>query len=137
MEHFKRSTARDFRINGATLEAALREESSDEEEDDELNADEQDEVSLNQRILATIITRREERWVELPFPKTSGTGEKLANRSAHLGVSSNDHRSPYRFLSGRVCGRVIWALGHNAFTTDCVIRKRTLALGIYMNLRPR
>ncbi|XP_073239367.1 Fanconi anemia group I protein-like [Porites lutea] len=43
MEHFKRSTARDFRINGATLEAALREESSDEEDDDELNADEQDE----------------------------------------------------------------------------------------------
>ncbi|CAH3026008.1 unnamed protein product [Porites evermanni] len=43
MEHFKRSTARDFRINGATLEAALREESSDEEEDDEHNADEQDE----------------------------------------------------------------------------------------------
>lgn len=103
MEHFKRSTARDFRINGATLEAALREESSDGEEDDELNADEQDEVSLNQRILATIITRREERWVELPFPKTSGTGEKLANRSADLRVSSNDHRSPYRFSSGRVC----------------------------------
>lgn len=99
MEHFKRSTARDFRINGATLEAALREESSDEEEDDELNADEQDEVSLNQRILATIITRREERWVALPFPKTSGTGEKLAD----LRVSSNDHRSPYRFSSGRVC----------------------------------
>ena len=36
MEHFKRSTARDFRINGATLEAALREESSEEEEDDEV-----------------------------------------------------------------------------------------------------
>ena len=33
MEHFKRSTARDFRINGATLEAALRQESSDEEEE--------------------------------------------------------------------------------------------------------
>lgn len=32
MEHFKRSTARDFRINGATLEAALREESSDDDE---------------------------------------------------------------------------------------------------------
>ena len=57
MEHFKRSTARDFRINGATLEAALREESSDEEEDNEHNADEQDEVSLNQRILATYQTR--------------------------------------------------------------------------------
>ena len=56
MEHFKRSTARDFRINGATLEAALREDSSDEEEDDEHNADEQDEVS-NQRILATYQTR--------------------------------------------------------------------------------
>ena len=103
MEHFKRSTARDFRINGATLEAALREESSDEEEDDELNADEQDEVSLNQRILATIITRREERWVELTFPKTSGTGEKLANRSADRRVSSNDRQSPSRFSSGRVC----------------------------------
>ena len=36
MEHFKRSTARDFRINGATLEAALREESSEEEDDDEV-----------------------------------------------------------------------------------------------------
>ncbi|KAK3697034.1 hypothetical protein QZH41_012504 [Actinostola sp. cb2023] len=34
MQHFKRSTARDFRINGATLEAALREELS--EEDDEV-----------------------------------------------------------------------------------------------------
>ena len=57
MEHFKRSTARDFRINGATLEAALREESSDEEEDDEHSADEQDEVNLNQRILVTYQTR--------------------------------------------------------------------------------
>lgn len=44
MEHFKRSTARDFRINGATLEAALREESSEEEEDDEDHENEQDEV---------------------------------------------------------------------------------------------
>ncbi|XP_048585448.1 Fanconi anemia group I protein isoform X2 [Nematostella vectensis] len=34
MEHIKRSTARDFRINGATLEAALREESSDEEDEE-------------------------------------------------------------------------------------------------------
>ena len=33
MQHFKRSTARDFRINGATLEAALREEMSDNEEE--------------------------------------------------------------------------------------------------------
>jgi hypothetical protein len=31
MEHFKRSTSRDFRINCATLDAALREESSEEE----------------------------------------------------------------------------------------------------------
>ena len=46
MEHFKRSTARDFKINGATLEAALREESSeDEEEEDDGDNDEQDEVS--------------------------------------------------------------------------------------------
>lgn len=44
MEHFKRSTARDFRINGATLEAALREESSEEDEDDEDHENEQDEV---------------------------------------------------------------------------------------------
>lgn len=43
MEHFKRSTARDFRINGATLEAALRQESSDEDEEDDSD-DEQDEV---------------------------------------------------------------------------------------------
>jgi len=44
MEHFKRSTARDFRINGATLEAALRQESSDEEEEhDDENDDQQDE----------------------------------------------------------------------------------------------
>lgn len=42
MEHFKRSTARDFRINGATLEAVLNEESSDE---GEVDNDEQDEVS--------------------------------------------------------------------------------------------
>ena len=46
MEHFKCSTARDFKINGATLEAALREESSeDEEEEDDGDNDEQDEVS--------------------------------------------------------------------------------------------
>ncbi|KAK2549510.1 Fanconi anemia group I protein [Acropora cervicornis] len=35
MEHFKRSTSRDFKINGATLEAVLRESSDDEEEDEE------------------------------------------------------------------------------------------------------
>ena len=46
MEHFKRSTARDFRINGATLEAALREESSDED-DDEDHDDEHDEVKIH------------------------------------------------------------------------------------------
>lgn len=46
MEHFKRSTARDFRINGATLEAALRQESSEEEEDDDdENDDQRDEVN--------------------------------------------------------------------------------------------
>ena len=48
MEHFKRSTSRDFRINGATLEAALREESSgdeEEEEDGDNNDDEQNEVT--------------------------------------------------------------------------------------------
>ena len=53
MEHFKRSTARDFRINGATLEAVLREDSSEEEEE-EHDADddqEQDEVS----VLSTIV----------------------------------------------------------------------------------
>jgi hypothetical protein len=33
MEHFKRSTARDFRINGATLEAALRDDLSEEEDE--------------------------------------------------------------------------------------------------------
>ena len=45
MEHFKRSTARDFRINSATLEAALRQESSDEEEEHDDENDEQDEVN--------------------------------------------------------------------------------------------
>ena len=45
MEHFKRSTARDFRINSATLEAALRQESSDEEEHDDENDEQQDEVN--------------------------------------------------------------------------------------------
>ena len=46
MEHFKRSTARDFRINSATLEAALRQESSDEEEEhDDENDEQQDEVN--------------------------------------------------------------------------------------------
>ena len=50
MEHFKRSLARDFRINGATLEAALKEDLSGEEEDDvdddndDDDEDEQDEV---------------------------------------------------------------------------------------------
>ena len=54
MEHFKRSTARDFRINGATLEAALRQESSDEEEEnDDENDDQQDEVSNNLYIYTT------------------------------------------------------------------------------------
>ena len=38
MENFKRSTARDFRINGATLEAALREESGDEEQNDQVSS---------------------------------------------------------------------------------------------------
>ena len=33
MADFKRSTARDFRINGAVLEAALREQESEDEED--------------------------------------------------------------------------------------------------------
>ena len=33
MEHFKRSTSRDFRINCATLDAALREDSSEDEEE--------------------------------------------------------------------------------------------------------
>ena len=53
MEHFKRSTARDFRINGATLEAALREDSSEEEEedDDADNDQEQDEVSVRSTIV--------------------------------------------------------------------------------------
>ena len=53
MEHFKRSTARDFRINGATLEAALRESSDEEEEegDDADNDQDQDEVS----VLSTIV----------------------------------------------------------------------------------
>ena len=35
MEHFKLSTSRDFRINGATLEAALHETIEDEEEQNE------------------------------------------------------------------------------------------------------
>ena len=34
MEHFKRSTSRDFRINGATLEAALREASSEDDNEE-------------------------------------------------------------------------------------------------------
>ena len=33
MEHFKLSTSRDFRINTATLEAALQEEIADDEEE--------------------------------------------------------------------------------------------------------
>ena len=54
MEHFKRSTARDFRINGATLEAALRQESSDEEEEnDDENDEQQDEVNNNVYIHTT------------------------------------------------------------------------------------
>lgn len=45
MEHFKRSLARDFRINGATLEAALKEDSSGEGEDDEGEEEDQEEVN--------------------------------------------------------------------------------------------
>ena len=45
MEHFKRSLARDFRINGATLEAALKEDSSSEGEDDEGEEEDQEEVN--------------------------------------------------------------------------------------------
>ena len=45
MEHFKRSTARDFRINSSTLEAALRQESSDDKEEQDDENDEQDEVN--------------------------------------------------------------------------------------------
>lgn len=43
MEHFKRSLARDFRINGATLDAALKEDSSSE--DDEGEEEDQEEVN--------------------------------------------------------------------------------------------
>ncbi|RMX44061.1 hypothetical protein pdam_00015042, partial [Pocillopora damicornis] len=43
MEHFKRSLARDFRINGATLDAALKEDSSSEGEDDEGEEEDQEE----------------------------------------------------------------------------------------------
>lgn len=43
MEHFKRSTSRDFKINGATLEAVLRESSDDEEEDEEEEEEEGEE----------------------------------------------------------------------------------------------
>ena len=42
MEHFKRSTGRDFRINGAKLEAALREESSDDDDDEKDDDDDND-----------------------------------------------------------------------------------------------
>ena len=35
MEHFKRSTSRDFRINVATLDVALHELSEEEEEDED------------------------------------------------------------------------------------------------------
>lgn len=45
MEHFKRSLARDFRINGATLDAALKEDSSSEVEDDEGEEEDQEEVN--------------------------------------------------------------------------------------------
>lgn len=45
MEHFKRSLARDFRINGATLDAALKEDSSSEDEDDEGEEEDQEEVN--------------------------------------------------------------------------------------------
>ena len=59
MEHFKRSTARDFKINGATLEAALREESSDEdeEEDEDADNDEQDEVNSFKRAMGHLVTK--------------------------------------------------------------------------------
>lgn len=39
MEHFKLSTSRDFRIHGATLEAALHETIVDEEEDQDKHAE--------------------------------------------------------------------------------------------------
>ena len=50
MEHFKRSTSRDFKINGATLEAVLRESSDDEEEDEEEEGEEEAEDVNNKEL---------------------------------------------------------------------------------------
>ena len=50
MEHFKRSTSRDFKINGATLEAVLRESSDDEEEDEEEEEEEEAEDVNNKEL---------------------------------------------------------------------------------------
>lgn len=51
MEHFKRSTSRDFKINGATLEAVLRESSDDEEEDEEEEEGEEEAEDVNNKEL--------------------------------------------------------------------------------------
>lgn len=51
MEHFKRSTSRDFKINGATLEAVLRESSDDEEEDEEEEEREEEAEDVNNKEL--------------------------------------------------------------------------------------
>ena len=51
MEHFKRSTSRDFKINGATLEAVLRESSDDEEEDEEEEEEEEEAEDVNNKEL--------------------------------------------------------------------------------------
>lgn len=50
MEHFKRSTSRDFKINGATLEAVLRESSDDEEEDEDEEGEEEAEDVNNKEL---------------------------------------------------------------------------------------
>lgn len=50
MEHFKRSTSRDFKINGATLEAVLRESSDNEEEDEEEEGEEEAEDVNNKEL---------------------------------------------------------------------------------------
>ena len=47
MGNIKRSTARDFRINAASLEAALREIESEEEEEENENEDNGGDESVN------------------------------------------------------------------------------------------
>ena len=83
MGHIKRSTARDFRINAASLEAALREIESEEEE--EADEDEDDERSVVE--IRTDQTKRADLTNRAGNNDDDGDDDNNSNRSSVREVS--------------------------------------------------